>query len=107
MSTRGPKQAHATPETGQATTLLPEATKPRQLPMYRVILHNDDENDIEHVIETIVMLTPLNAQQAVERTIEAHNTGCSLLLIIHKERAELYAEQFQSRSLTVTIEPEA
>ena len=32
-------------------------------------------------------------------------TGVALLLTTHKERAELYQEQFQSKGLTVTIEP--
>ena len=36
---------------------------------------------------------------------EAHETGIALLLVTHKERAELYQEQFQSKGLTVTIEP--
>ena len=31
--------------------------------------------------------------------------GVALLLVTHKERAELYADQFQSKGLTVTIEP--
>jgi ATP-dependent Clp protease adaptor protein ClpS len=106
MSPKGSKKAHAKPEKGNSTALLQEAVKPRLLPMYRVILHNDDVNDVEHVVRSIVMLTPLNGQDAVERTIEAHNSGCSLLLMTHKEHAELYVEQFRSRSLTVTIEPE-
>lgn len=106
MSSQGSNQAQARPEKGESTAVLPEATKPRRLPMYRVILHNDDENDFQHVIETILMLTPLNGQDAVERTVEAHDTGCSMLLVIHRERAELYVEQFQSRGLTVSIEPE-
>jgi ATP-dependent Clp protease adapter protein ClpS len=38
-------------------------------------------------------------------TREAHNTGVALLLVTHKERAELYVDQFKSKSLTVTIEP--
>ena len=29
----------------------------------------------------------------------------ALVTVTHKERAELYQEQFQSKSLTVTIEP--
>ena len=28
-----------------------------------------------------------------------------MLLVTHKERAELYQEQFESKGLTVTIEP--
>ena len=104
MAGEGPKKAQAIPESQEMTAVLPETAEPGLLPMYKVILHNDDQNDVEHVVETIVMLTPLNLQDALERTLEAHNSGCSLLLVIHKERAELYAEQFQSRSLTVTIE---
>jgi ATP-dependent Clp protease adapter protein ClpS len=54
---------------------------------------------------TIIELTPLNEQDAKQRTLEAHETGVALLLTTHKERAELYKDQFQSKGLTVTIEP--
>ena len=80
--------------------------KTRLLPPYRVILHNDDVNTFEHVIRSIVRLTPLNPQEAVKCTLEAHETGTSLLLVTHRERAELYVEQFASVSLTVTCEPD-
>ena len=55
-------------------------------------------------MKTVVALTPLKEQEAVERTTEAHKNGLALLLVTHKERAELYQEQFQSKGLTVTIE---
>jgi len=71
-----------------------------------VLLHNDDVNTVEHVILSIVKLTTLSTEDAVSRTLEAHNNGLALLLITHKERAELYQEQFASLSLTVTIEPD-
>ncbi len=77
-----------------------------QLPPFRVILHNDDHNTFEHVILSILRLTPLNEAEAVKRTLEAHETGAALLLVTHKERAELYVEQFASCHLTVTCEPE-
>jgi ATP-dependent Clp protease adapter protein ClpS len=54
---------------------------------------------------TIVELTTLNEQDAKLRTLEAHETGVALLLTTHKERAELYKDQFESKGLTVTIEP--
>jgi ATP-dependent Clp protease adaptor protein ClpS len=76
------------------------------LPPYRVILHNDDVNTFEHVIRTILKLTPLKEPEAVARTVEAHESGSSVLLVTHKERAELYVEQFASRGLTVTCEPD-
>jgi ATP-dependent Clp protease adapter protein ClpS len=41
----------------------------------------------------------------VARTIEAHQSGVSMLLVTHRERAELIQDQFQTRGLTVTIEP--
>ena len=43
----------------------------------------------------------------VLRTKEAHETGVALLLVTHKERAELYQDQFESKGLTtVTIQPD-
>jgi ATP-dependent Clp protease adaptor protein ClpS len=94
-----------TPQTGVATKTRPQRKPPQPLPPWKVLLHNDDKNDVGHVIVTIVQLTPLNEQDAKLRTEEADKTGVSLLLVTHKERAELYLEQFQSKSLTVTIEP--
>lgn len=82
-----------------------EEQRTQQLPPYRVMLHNDDVNSFEHVILTILKLTSLSETQAVQCTIEAHGTGCSLLLVTHRERAELYVEQFASCALTVTCEP--
>ena len=83
----------------------PVKRPPQMLPPYKVLLHNDDTNDMKYVIETIVMLTTLNAQDAELRMKEAHDTGVALLVTTHKERAELYQQQFTSRGMTVTIEP--
>lgn len=83
------------------------AERTRQLPPYRVILHNDDVNTFEHVIVSILRLTPLKQAEAVRSTLEAHETGVSHLLTTHQERAELYVEQFASVRLTVTCEPDA
>ena len=85
----------------------PAKRKPRQLPPYKVLLHNDDVNTVEHVILSIVKLTPLTPEAAIEKTLIAHESGLALLLVTHKERAELYQEQFTSVKLTVTIEPDA
>ncbi len=78
---------------------------PGHLPPWKVLLHNDDKNSVDFVIGAIVELTPLNKQEAGLRTKEADKTGVALLLTTHKERAELYQEQLQSKGLTVTIEP--
>lgn len=83
----------------------PKPRPPQPLPPWKVLLHNDDVNEVMYVIRTIMELTPLNEQAAVLRTIEAHEEGVSLLLTTHKERAELYQEQFDTKGVTVTIEP--
>ena len=103
-NTSGGKGATAT-KTKRAPKKSPAKKPPQPLPPWKVLLHNDDKNDFDFVIETIVALTPLNEQDASQRTKEAHQTGVALLLTTHKERAELYREQFQSKGLTVTIEP--
>ncbi len=104
MSEREPTK-EPTPET--TTTTQPTKSPPQvdELPPYKVLLHNDDENDTLYVVETVVELTPLSITAATQRMLEAHNTGIALLLTTHQERAELYQQQFTSKSLTVTIEP--
>ncbi|MFO0839805.1 MAG: ATP-dependent Clp protease adaptor ClpS [Phycisphaerae bacterium] len=90
-----------------AAAVVPETSrKARLLPPFKVILHNDDVNTFEHVILTILKLTPLKEPEAIEKTIEAHERGCALLLVTTKERAELYVEQFATFKLSVTAEPD-
>ena len=99
------KGGTATAKPKRATKAAPKNKPPGMLPPWKVLLHNDDKNDMVFVVQTIVALTPLNEQDAVTRMKEAHQTGVALLLTTHKERAELYKDQFQSKSLIVTIEP--
>jgi len=79
--------------------------KVEQLPPFRVLLHNADEPVMDDVVAAIIELTPLRFERAVEAMLEAHETGVSLLLVTHRERAELYQEQFRTKKLTVSIEP--
>ena len=83
----------------------PKKSPPGTLPPWKVLLHNDDVNTIEDVVKTIVQLVHLSEQDAESRTKEAHRAGVALLTVTHKERAELFQEQFTSKSMTVTIEP--
>ena len=91
---------------GTATLEQPVRERPRLLPQWKVLLHNDDVNEITYVAETVTMLTPLNRDEAALRTTEAHKRGVSLIMTTHREHAELLEEQFRSRLLMVTIEPE-
>lgn len=91
--------------TATATRTRPAHPRVDRLPPYRVLLHNDDVNDGLDVVDTIVELTPLNRQRATLVMLEADATGVALVLVTHKERAELYRDQFRTKLLTVTIEP--
>ena len=73
--------------------------------LFKVLLHNDEKNDMKFVVKSIIELTPLKEQDALLRMKEAHDSGVALLLTTHRERAELYHDQFQSKGLNVSIEP--
>lgn len=99
-----PQPAQPAPQNGAPAAVL-DRSPPRNLPHFKVLLHNDDVNSMDHVVQSLVELTPLEPQRAVVVTKEANDTGLALVLVTHRERAELYQEQLQSKSLTVTIEP--
>ena len=103
-----PVQSNDAGNAGAVATVVkpaPPARKPKQLPPFKVLLHNDEVNTFEHVILSIMRLTGITQEAAIEKTIEAHESGVALLLVTHQERAELYMDQFTSLKLTVTIEP--
>jgi ATP-dependent Clp protease adaptor protein ClpS len=77
-----------------------------RLPPWRVILHNDDVNDIGHVVESIIELVRVNPRQALLCTLTAHRMGLCHLVSTHREHAELLQDQFKCKWLTVTIEPD-
>lgn len=98
--------------TGGGRTAVAEAPKPAkpnapvdQLPPFKVLLHNDDVNSVEHVVVSLIELFSMNQRKAVDVTIEAHESGLALVMVTHKERAELAQEQLRSKGLTATIEP--
>ena len=101
----GDESGTATAKPKGARKAAPKRKPPGHLPPWKVLLHNDDKNDMAFVVDTIVELTPLNKQDAELRMKEADDSGVALLLVTHKERAELYKDQFESKGLTVTIEP--
>ncbi|MAY75691.1 MAG: ATP-dependent Clp protease adaptor ClpS [Phycisphaerae bacterium] len=78
-----------------------------QLPPYMVILHNDDQNDMVHVVESLEEITPLARPRAVEVMLVAHNRGQAVVVMTHQELAELYQNRLLRRGLIVTIEPAA
>ncbi len=104
----GPEQQKMEEERKDASLGTDTKTQPvepasRTLPPWNVYLHNDEINEIIYVVKTVRHLTPLGKEESINRTLEAHHHGKSLLLTTHQERAELYVQQFSTRNLTVTI----
>ncbi len=78
----------------------------RLLPTYRVILHNDDYNSMDHVVYALVRtVSSLSLQEAVAIMLEAHNEGQAQVIICLKELAEHYRAGLERQQLTSTIEP--
>lgn len=107
-----PDNEKPTEPAGNSNAAVKEAVKPspvrkppQPMPQWKVLLHNDDVNEMPYVVDTLIELTPLGKQEATLRTKEANDSGVALILVTHKERAELYQEQFQTKKLIVTIEP--
>ena len=81
-----------------------EAIK-RLLPPWAVVLHNDDHNSMEHVVESLLKSVPrLSPEQAVEIMTTAHEHGQAIVTACPKETAEFYRERLESFGLTATIE---
>jgi ATP-dependent Clp protease adaptor protein ClpS len=78
----------------------------RQLPHYRVLLHNDDHNSTDHVVMALLRIVGrLTMEQAVSIMLEAHTEGVATVIVCPKETAEFYREGLERYGLTSTIEP--
>ena len=76
------------------------------IPPYRVVLHNDDHNTMDHVVESLVRCVPsLTVEAAAAIMVEAHTEGRATVIECPKEAAEHYREALESCGLTATIEP--
>jgi len=84
----------------------PGAVPRRTLPRFKLILHHNDALELMFIVRTVMELTRLCRAEATHKMWEAYHTGRSVLLVTYKERAELYAELFTDRGLTVSIEPQ-
>lgn len=74
---------------------------------WKVLLHNDNVNSMEHVMNALAEVFPgMDPQRAYDIMMEAHNTGVALVGTYVQEHAEFYAEQLCDRGLTSTIEAE-
>ena len=76
-------------------------------PRYRVMLHNDEFNSMEYVVESLLKVVPsLTMPQAVDIMMQAHTSGVALVITCALEHAEFYCEGLRNLGLTSTIEPD-
>ena len=77
------------------------------LPPYKVIVHNDDYNEMNYVIFALMnSVNTLTVQEAERIMLTAHLTGQAVVTVCPKEVAEYYQERLLSYRLTATIEPD-
>ncbi len=87
-------------------TLEKRSTVRKLAPRYRVLLHNDDFNSMEYVVEVLTKTIPnLTQPQAVSIMMEAHTNGKALVITCALEHAEFYCETLKMHGLSSTIEP--
>jgi ATP-dependent Clp protease adaptor protein ClpS len=88
-------------------TLEKRSTTRKLAPRYRVLLHNDDFNSMEYVVQVLMQTVPSITQpQAISIMMEAHTNGMALVITCAQEHAEFYCETLKNHGLTSTIEPE-
>ncbi len=77
------------------------------LPPYKVIVHDDDYNEMNYVIFALVQaVNTLTMQEAERIMLTAHLTGRAIVAVCPREVAEYYQERLLSYHLTATIEPD-
>ena len=76
------------------------------IPLYKVLLHNDDVNSMDHVIKSLMRVFQFKQDVCGRIMIEAHNNGMALCIVEPLEQAEHHRDRLLSFSLIVTIEPE-
>ena len=88
-------------------TIQKPSTSRKIAPRYRVLLHNDDFNSMEYVVQVLMQTVPSITQpQAISIMMEAHNSGTALVITCALEHAEFYCETLNNHGLTSTIEPD-
>jgi ATP-dependent Clp protease adaptor protein ClpS len=77
------------------------------LPPYKVILFNDDHNDMEYVVSVLLrLISQLTEWKAIQIMLTAHLTGSAVVIVCPRESAEYYQERLLGYGLTATIEPD-
>jgi ATP-dependent Clp protease adaptor protein ClpS len=77
------------------------------LPPYKVILFNDDYNEMDFVVAVLLRLVShMSKPEALRIMLTAHLTGSAVVVVCPKENAEHYQERLLGYGLTAAIEPD-
>ncbi len=76
------------------------------IPLFKVLLHNDDVNSMEHVIHALKRVFKFELKVCERIMMEAHQNGIALCTVEPLEKAEHHRDQLNSFSLISTVEPE-
>ncbi|AFY67316.1 ATP-dependent Clp protease adapter ClpS [Geitlerinema sp. PCC 7407] len=88
-------------------TIEQRSTARKHAPRYRVLLHNDDFNPMEYVVQVLLQtVASLTQPQAVSIMMEAHTNGLALVITCAQEHAEFYSETLKNHGLSSSIEPD-
>ncbi|MFA5073004.1 MAG: ATP-dependent Clp protease adaptor ClpS [Nitrospirota bacterium] len=93
-----------------AARILPEKNSiaalghPLSVPLYKVLLHNDDINTMEHVTKALMRVFKFGLPKCRHIMLEAHVQGVALCVVEPLEPAELHRDQLISFSLSASIE---
>ena len=80
--------------------------KTKKPPNFRVLLHNDDFNRREYVVQVLLKVIPgMTVDIAVNVMQEAHMHGKAVVIVAPQEDAEDYCEGLRNNGLVASIEP--
>lgn len=74
------------------------------VPLYQVLLHNDDHNTMDHVINSLMRVFGHSADMATKIMVEAHCKGRAIAEVEAEDQARLHYDQLTSLSLSASIE---
>jgi len=77
-------------------TALPEIRKANQddiVPLYHVVLLDDDEHTYDYVVEMLCSIFCLSADAAYRNAIEVDTTGRTVVMTCEKQQAEFGRDQ--------------
>lgn len=83
----------------EKTTVSPASGVEEQeqfLPLYHVVLLDDDEHTYDYVIEMLQRLFLLSANEAFERALEVDTTGRAIVITCELPQAEFARDQIHS-----------